>query len=153
MFCDRDTYWMEQAIKLAEQGALQGEVPVGAILVLDDRIIAEGCNRPISQHDPTAHAEIIALRSGAEKISNYRLLNTTLYVTLEPCIMCAGAMVHSRVKRLVYGASDLKAGAIVSMAQVLDKPFLNHRVDYAGGLLAEQCSLMLSRFFQQRRLQ
>jgi len=151
MFTTRDEYWMQQAFQLAKMAAEADEVPVGAVLVLDDAIIADGYNCPISTRDPTAHAEIIALRKGAEKIGNYRLVNTTLYVTLEPCIMCAGTMVHARIKRLVYGAADPKAGAIQSKAQVLDKPFLNHRVVYAGGLLAEQCSQMLSRFFQDKR--
>lgn len=151
MFSDHDTVWMQRAIQLAESAASCGEVPVGAVLVLDNQIIGEGFNCPISHCDPTAHAEIIALRKGAEKIDNYRLLNATLYVTLEPCIMCAGAMVHARIKHLIYGANDPKAGAIVSMAQVLDKPFLNHRIAYSGGLLAEQCGLMLSQFFQARR--
>ncbi|TAK71858.1 MAG: tRNA adenosine(34) deaminase TadA [Gammaproteobacteria bacterium] len=150
-FSDRDTFWMQRAIQLAELAAAQGEVPVGAVLVLEDEVIGEGHNRPISQQDPTAHAEMVALRAGAEKIGNYRLVNAMLYVTLEPCIMCAGAMVHARVKRVVYGASDPKAGAIVSRAKILDNSFLNHRVEYAGGLLAEQCGALLSRFFQARR--
>ena len=151
LFSERDTFWMQQALLLAAHAAQQNEVPVGAVLVLDDQVIGEGYNCPISKHDPTAHAEIIALRQGAEKVGNYRLVNSTLYVTLEPCLMCAGAMVHARIKRLVYGATDLKAGAIVSMARALDKSFLNHRVDHAGGLLARPCGEILSRFFQERR--
>ena len=142
---------MQQALALAEQAAREDEVPVGAVLVLDDQLIGSGYNHPIAKSDPTAHAEIAALRAGAEKIGNYRLLNATLYVTLEPCTMCAGAMVHSRIKRLVYGASDPRAGAVQSMEQVLDKPFLNHRVEYAGGLLAAECGEILSWFFKEKR--
>lgn len=138
-------------MQLAEKASQAGEVPVGAVLVLNDEVIGEGCNGPISTQDPTSHAEIIALRAGAKKIENYRLLNSTLYVTLEPCIMCAGAMVHARIKCLMYGAADSKAGAIASMAQVLDKSFLNHRIEHAGGLLAKQCGELLSQFFRKRR--
>ncbi|RDI44821.1 tRNA adenosine(34) deaminase TadA [Aquicella lusitana] len=151
MFSERDNFWMQRAIQLAETAALQGEVPVGAVLVLNDEVIGEGYNCPISHADPTAHAEIVALRSGAKKLQNYRLPNATLYVTLEPCLMCAGAVVHARIKRLVYGAADPKAGAIVSMATVLNEPFLNHRVQHEGGLLAETCGHLLSQFFQARR--
>lgn len=151
MFTERDHFWMQQAITLAQKAAQQQEVPVGAIVVLDDQLIGEGYNQPISKQDPTAHAEIIALRNAAEKIANYRLINTTLYVTLEPCMMCAGAMVHARVQRLIYGATDFKAGAIVSKANLLDKPFLNHRVAHTGGLLADECGELLSQFFRERR--
>ncbi len=151
MFTARDEYWMQQALQLANVAAAAGEVPVGAVLVLDDAMIAGGYNCPISARDPTAHAEMIALRKGAEKIGNYRLVNATLYVTLEPCLMCAGAMVHARIKRLIYGAADPKTGVIQSRESVFDKPFLNHRVDYAQGLLAEQCGRVLSQFFQERR--
>src|SRR5579883_2708249 len=151
MFSDQDIIWMQRAIQLAEYAAMQEEVPVGAILVLNDQVIGEGYNQPISQCDPTAHAEIMALRAGAERIGNYRLLNTTLYVTLEPCLMCAGAMVHARIERLIYGAKDAKAGVIASQAQLLDSPFLNHKVKHEGGLLAEPCGAILSRFFESRR--
>lgn len=151
VFKEDDDHWLQQAILLAEHAASIGEVPVGALLIYQNEIIGSGYNRPIATHDPTAHAEMIALRESALKLGNYRLLNTTLYVTLEPCIMCAGAMVHSRIKRLVFGAMDLKAGAIVSKAKVLDQPFLNHRVEYAGGLLAEKCGHLLSSFFKERR--
>ena len=150
-FGERDTYFMQRALVLAKQGAKGSEVPVGAVLVLDDVVIGEGYNCPISQHDPTAHAEIMALRAGAKKIGNYRLPNATLYVTLEPCIMCAGAIVHARIKQVVYGATDFRAGAMVSMIQMLDQPFLNHSVSHAGGLLALECSKLLSQFFQERR--
>jgi tRNA(adenine34) deaminase len=151
MFTERDKYWMQHAIQLAEQAASQQEVPVGAVLVLDDQVIGEGFNCPIGQHDPSAHAEMVALRQGAQQIKNYRLLDTTLYVTLEPCIMCAGAMVHARIKRLVFGARDQKAGAIESHEKALDYGFLNHRVAYSGGLLADHCGGLLSNFFRQRR--
>ena len=123
-----DAYWMKQALALAQKAWEQGEVPVGAILVLDDEVIGQGWNRPITRHDPTAHAEIMALQQGGQIVQNYRLLNATLYVTLEPCVMCAGAMVHSRIKRLVYGASDLKTGAAGSLLDVLRHPGMNHQI-------------------------
>jgi tRNA(adenine34) deaminase len=151
MFTSRDEYWMKQALALAERAKQANEVPVGVVIVLNDDLIAEGFNCPISTRDPTAHAEIVALRKAAEKIGNYRLLNTTLYVTLEPCIMCAGAMVHARIKRLVYGAADPKAGAIVSMSGMLDLSYLNHRVEHTGGLMAAECGEILSNFFRERR--
>ncbi|KMJ45520.1 tRNA adenosine(34) deaminase TadA [Xenorhabdus khoisanae] len=148
-----DEYWMRRAIKLAMQAQEKGEIPVGAVLVADNEIIAEGFNHPITDHDPTAHAEIIALRRGGMQLQNYRLLNTTLYVTLEPCIMCAGAMVHSRIQRLVYGASDMKTGAAGSLIDILRHPGMNHQIDITGGVLAQECSSMLSAFFKQRREQ
>lgn len=151
MIAERDEYWMQHALSLAARARQADEVPVGAVLVLEDEMIAEGYNSPISLSDPTAHAEIITLRKAAKKIGNYRLLNTTLYVTLEPCIMCAGAIVHARVQRLVYGATDPKAGVIHSRLQMLDQTFLNHRVEYVGGLLAPQCGAILSEFFRERR--
>jgi tRNA(adenine34) deaminase len=151
MFTTRDEFWMQRALSLAKIAAEANEVPVGAVLVLEEDHIAEGFNCPISTHDPSAHAEMVALRKGAEKMGNYRLVNTTLYVTLEPCMMCAGAMVHARIKRLIYGAADPKTGAIQSKAHLLDQPFLNHRIAYAGGLLAEECGQLLSQFFQAKR--
>jgi tRNA(adenine34) deaminase len=151
VFTDRDHFWMQRAIQLAEEAAQADEVPIGALLVLNDEVVGEGYNRPIKQADPTAHAEIIALRAAANRIGNYRLLDTTLYVTLEPCIMCAGAMVHARIKQLIYGATDPKAGAIVSQANVLEQPFLNHRVEHAGGLLSDTCGHLLSQFFKAKR--
>jgi tRNA(Arg) A34 adenosine deaminase TadA len=151
MFTERDEYWMRRALALAEQGRQSGEVPVGAVLVLNDEVIGEGFNAPITRHDPTAHAEIAAMRDAAEKIGNYRLVDTTLYVTLEPCSMCAGAMVHARVKRLVFGAQEPRAGAVVSKMNALNQEFLNHQVEHAGGLLAQECGEMLSRFFRERR--
>ncbi|WFQ79811.1 MULTISPECIES: tRNA adenosine(34) deaminase TadA [Xenorhabdus] len=148
-----DEYWMRRAIGLAMQAQAKGEIPVGAVLVADNKVIAEGFNHPITDHDPTAHAEIIALRRGGRQLQNYRLLNTTLYVTLEPCIMCAGAMVHSRIQRLVYGASDMKTGAAGSLIDILRHPGMNHQIDITGGVLAEECATMLSAFFKQRREQ
>ncbi|KHS41982.1 tRNA adenosine(34) deaminase TadA [Hafnia paralvei] len=148
-----DAYWMKQALALAQKAWEQGEVPVGAILVLDDEVIGQGWNRPITRHDPTAHAEIMALQQGGQIVQNYRLLNATLYVTLEPCVMCAGAMVHSRIKRLVYGASDLKTGAAGSLLDVLRHPGMNHQIEITAGVMANECSDMLSQFFQQRREQ
>ncbi|MDX7989117.1 tRNA adenosine(34) deaminase TadA [Xenorhabdus sp. 12] len=148
-----DEYWMRRAMDLAIQAQERGEIPVGAVLVADNKVIAEGFNHPITEHDPTAHAEIIALRRGGSQLQNYRLLNTTLYVTLEPCIMCAGAMVHSRIQRLVYGASDMKTGAAGSLVDILRHPGMNHKVEITSGVLAEECSAMLSAFFKQRREQ
>lgn len=140
---EQDEYWMRRALTLAQRAWEQGEVPVGAVLVQGDRVIGEGWNRPIGQHDPTAHAEIMALRQGGKVLENYRLLNTTLYVTLEPCIMCAGAMVHSRIGRLVYGAHDVKTGAAGSLIDILGHPGMNHHVAlHQGGCWkrsARQC--------------
>lgn len=142
---------MQEALRLAEKAETKNEVPVGAIIVLDGEIIAEGFNQPRVQHDPTAHAEIIALRNAGQKINNYRLLNSTLYVTLEPCIMCAGAIIHARIKHLIYGAPDKKAGAVISQQKAFDYPFLNHHVAYQGGLLAQDSARLLQQFFQSRR--
>lgn len=151
MFSDQDLSWMQHALSLAKEAANRQEVPVGAVLVLDNQIISEGANSPIKMHDPTAHAEIIALRQAAEKIGNYRLINTTLYVTLEPCVMCVGALVHARVKRVVFGASDPKVGAVSSVFQLGSSQQFNHRINFEGGLLAEQCGQLLSDFFKARR--
>jgi tRNA(adenine34) deaminase len=151
MTAAEDLIWMQRALELAKQGAAAGEVPVGAVLVLNNQVIGEGFNAPITNHDPSAHAEIQALRAGALSMNNYRLLNTTLYVTLEPCAMCAGAMVHARIQRLVYAAKDAKAGAVESKMQLLDQSFLNHRVEHQGGLLAEVCGALLSDFFRSKR--
>lgn len=145
-------YWMRHALLLAQRAWDEGEVPVGAVLVHNNQAIGEGWNRPIGRHDPTAHAEIMALRQGGLVLQNYRLLDTTLYVTLEPCVMCAGAMVHSRIGTLVFGARDLKTGAAGSLMDVLHHPGMNHRVEIVEGTLKEECSGMLSEFFRQRRL-
>lgn len=146
-----DTDFMRQALSLARQAADRGEVPVGAVLVRGSEVIGEGANRPIHNHDPTAHAEIIALRDAAQCVGDYRLNDSTLYVTLEPCIMCASALVHARVSRVVFGAWDPKAGGAGSIADIFAIPALNHRVDVFGGVLAEECGELLSAFFRARR--
>jgi tRNA(adenine34) deaminase len=148
---DDDTAFMRRAIELAREAEAAGEVPVGALIVRDGEILAEGFNRPISTHDPTAHAEMVALRAAAARIDNYRLTGTTLYVTLEPCAMCAGAMVHARVARLVYAASDPRAGAAGSVFNVVQSPALNHRLEVVAGVLAEECGTLLRNFFVARR--
>ncbi|MEO1867833.1 MAG: tRNA adenosine(34) deaminase TadA, partial [Methylococcales bacterium] len=125
--------------------------PVGAVLVKDETVIGEGWNRPIVDNDPTAHAEIMAIRQAGKRVSNYRLLDTTLYVTLEPCLMCVGAIVHARIGRVVFGAKDPKRGAIVSALQLSDLQFLNHQVPWVAGVLADECSQLLVNFFKQRR--
>jgi tRNA(adenine34) deaminase len=147
----QDEYWMKQALELAFKAQVSGEVPVGAVLIAEGRIIGKGWNQPISSHDPTAHAEIIALRQGASFLKNYRLINTTLYVTLEPCAMCAGAMIHARIKRLVFGAFDPKTGAAGSVMNLLQDNKLNHRVDCQGGVLSELSGNLLKDFFLARR--
>lgn len=144
---------MAKAIELAKQAWQEGEIPVGAILVKDEQIIGQGWNRPISSHDPSAHAEMLAIRDAGQKIGNYRLLDTTLYVTLEPCSMCAGLLVHSRIQRVVYGASDLKTGACGSVMDLVRHPQLNHQLEVTGGVLAEPCGELLSDFFRWRRAQ
>ncbi|WP_394166061.1 tRNA adenosine(34) deaminase TadA [Neptunomonas phycophila] len=146
-----DERWMRYALTLADKAALLGEVPVGAVVVKDGKVLGEGWNQPISGHDPTAHAEIIALRDAAQRINNYRLVGADLYVTLEPCTMCAGAIVHSRVRRVVYGAAEPKAGVIQSQQQFLDNSWLNYRVAWTGGVLAQACGQTISAFFQRRR--
>ncbi|MDR0805227.1 MAG: tRNA adenosine(34) deaminase TadA [Enterobacteriaceae bacterium] len=148
-----DEDWMRYALELADRADKAGEIPVGAVLVLDNKVIGEGWNRSISRHDPTAHAEIMALQQGGLVVQNYRLLNATLYVTLEPCVMCAGAMVHSRIQRLVYGASDLKTGAAGSLLDILGHSGMNHHVEVTAGVLAKTCSGHLSDFFKRRREQ
>ena len=146
-----DVDFMQRALELACAAETNGEVPVGAVLVRGDEIIAEGANRPIASNDPTAHAEIEALRAGGQVIGSYRLTDTTLYVTLEPCAMCASAIVHARVRRLVFGAWDPRAGAAGSIVDVFALPGLNHRVDVFGGVLAEECTHRLRQFFTERR--
>lgn len=146
-----DEDWMRHAIRLAQRAEQQGEVPVGALVVYEDRCIAEGWNQPIQAKDPTAHAEIVAIRNAGQILQNYRLIETTLYVTLEPCVMCMGAIAHARVKRLVFGAFDPKRGAVCHALQLSDAPFLNHRVDWQGGVLEQNCSEILTDFFKARR--
>lgn len=146
-----DNQFMQRALALAQLAQEKGEVPVGAVLVKAGEIIAEGFNQPIGLQDPTAHAEIVALRAAGKKLGNYRLVGTTLYVTLEPCAMCVGALIHARVQRLVFGAYDPRAGAIKSIFQLPAHPQLNHRLQYQGGLLETSCANILKSFFQSRR--
>ncbi len=142
---------MTQAMEEARIASAEGEVPVGAVVVRDGLIVGRGQNRVIRDSDPTAHAEVVALRAAGAALGNYRLTGCELYVTLEPCSMCAGAILHGRIARLVYGAADLKAGACGSVLAVLNHPALNHRVEVVGGVLAEECGDMLQRFFRERR--
>ena len=146
-----DLAFMQQALSLAREAEAAGEVPVGAVLVLDGEIIGRGRNGPIGASDPTAHAEILALRQAASHLGNYRLPGTTLYVTLEPCPMCAGALVHARVQRLVFGAADPRAGAAGTVFDLLRSPQLNHRLEVVGGLCEEECGRLLQEFFRARR--
>ena len=146
-----DEKFMREALKLARQAEAAGEVPVGAVLVKDGAVVATGWNHPIGAHDPTAHAEMVTLRAAARALGNYRLNDTTLYVTLEPCAMCAGALVHARVQRLVYGAADPKAGAAGSVFNLVRSDALNHRLEVEGGVLAEECGELLRAFFSRRR--
>lgn len=148
-----DADYMRQALELAKMAQDAGEVPVGAVVVKDGEIIGRGFNAPISRHDPSAHAEIMALRDAAQNIGNYRLVGCELFVTLEPCMMCAGAIMHARIARLVYGASDPKTGACGSVLNVFSEPRLNHHTQVAAGVLADDCGLMLSNFFALRRAQ
>ena len=147
----RDQEFMRLALELAAVGAALGEVPVGAVLVQHGQVIGRGFNRPISGSDPSAHAEMVAVRAAAQAASNYRLPGSTLYVTLEPCSMCAGLIVHSRVSRVVYGALEPKAGVVQSQGRFFEQGFLNHRVMFEGGVLAEECGRILSDFFKARR--
>ena len=146
-----DTDYMRRALRLARRAADEGEVPVGALLVLDNEVIGEGWNRPIATHDPTAHAEIIALRAGAQTLRNYRLGAATLYATLEPCPMCMGAVLNARLARVVFGAWDSKAGACGSVIDLPREPRLIHRLDVYGGVCSEESAAMLRQFFESRR--
>lgn len=148
-----DTDYMRLALDLARQAAQSGEVPVGAIVVRDGEIIGRGCNSPISRHDPSAHAEMLALRDAAQRVGNYRLVDCELFVTLEPCIMCVGALFHARIARVVYGASDPKTGAAGSVLNLFDETRLNHHAEVVGGVLAAECGQVLSEFFAARRAQ
>lgn len=142
---------MRQCLLLAKQAAAIGEVPVGSIVVIDGEIIGEGFNQPISSCDPSAHAEIVALRNAANRLENYRLPEATLYVTIEPCTMCAGAMIPARIKRLVYGAAEPRSGAVSSHKHVLDGEHLNHKIVYEGGCLADDCAELIQQFFKKKR--
>lgn len=149
-----DEFWMQHALMLAKRAETIGEIPVGAVIIDENQqIIGEGFNQPILQHNPTAHAEIMAIEQAGKTLRNYRLVNTTLYITLEPCIMCAGAIIHSRIKRVVYGASDYKTGAAGSFIEILAYPGINHYAEINGGVLADECSNLISDFFKKRRLQ
>jgi len=146
-----DEYWMRQALDEASKAAACGEVPVGAVVVLDNECVGRGFNAPIAGNDPTCHAEIAAIRDAATRLGNYRLPGATLYVTIEPCTMCVGAMVHARVGRVVFGAREPRAGAAVSQLQLLDCNHYNHRVEWREGVLAEECSGVMTAFFRARR--
>lgn len=143
--------WMRLALEEAARAAAAGEVPVGAVLVRDGTLLGAGHNRPITSHDPTAHAEVAALRSAAENVGNYRLPGTILYVTIEPCTMCVGALMHARVAHVVYGAPEPRAGALVSAAQLSQAGYFNHRLTFEGGVLEAECAAALTRFFRARR--
>ena len=145
------SYWMERALEQAQIASELGEVPIGAVLVANGAIIGAGFNQPISSHDASAHAEICALRQASQARQNYRLPDTTLYVTIEPCTMCVGAMVHARIKSLVFGAREPRAGAVVSQQQLLDAQFYNHKVSYVEGVLSDRCAALIQDFFQSKR--
>jgi len=147
----QDIKWMQHAIKLAKHAESMDEVPVGSVLVKDNEIIAEGWNQPITANDPSAHAEVIVLRAAARAVKNYRLVDTTLYITLEPCAMCAGALIHARVKRVVFGATDPRTGAAGSVFNILNSTELNHTIDIQQGVLAQECGALLSSFFKNKR--
>jgi len=146
-----DEQFMRRALAIARAGGAHGEVPVGAVVVIDGEIIGEGYNAPISHQDPTAHAEIRAMRAAAQRLGNYRLTGASLYVTLEPCAMCAGAMMHARIARVVFGTADPKTGACGSVIDLFSEAQLNHHAEVTGGLLADECAEVLRRFFQSRR--
>jgi tRNA(adenine34) deaminase len=150
---EQDEYWMRYALSLSDNAQQQGEIPVGAVLVKDNKIIGEGWNQSIRLHDPSAHAEMMAIREAGRSLENYRLVDSCLYVTLEPCSMCAGLLVHSRIRRLVFGAADFKTGAVGSLLDLLGDPRMNHRVEVKRGVLAQQCGDKLSAFFKLRREQ
>ncbi|MBM3776779.1 MAG: tRNA adenosine(34) deaminase TadA [Acidimicrobiia bacterium] len=143
---------MEAAIAQARRAFDAGEVPIGAVLVVEDRIVAEGFNQPIRGVDPTAHAEVVALREGARRLGNYRLTGSTLYVTVEPCLMCVGALIHARVAEVVYGTAEPRTGALVSCVRALDSPGLNHRFAVTGGVCEDSCRALLQQFFRDRRV-
>ena len=146
-----DEHWMHEALRQARQAEAGEEVPVGAVVVYQGQMIGQGRNRSITDIDPSAHAEVVAMRAAAKSLNNYRLLDATLFVTLEPCMMCVGAMLHARIKRLVFGAHDPKTGAAGSMFDLITDPRHNHAVEVTGGVLEQECSWLLKDFFQQRR--
>ena len=146
-----DELWMEEALRSAQRALEVGEVPVGAVVVRNGRIVGRGWNRSIRENDPTSHAEVVAIREAGATLGNYRLEDCDLFVTIEPCAMCAAAMVHARIQRLIYGAEDAKAGAVRSVMQLLEHPAMNHRVEVQGGVLAGRCAEVLQTFFRSRR--
>ncbi len=146
-----DQFFMGFALAEARQATDAGEVPIGAVVIFENQIVGSGHNQPIGLHDPTAHAEILAIRQAAERIGNYRLTDATLYVTIEPCAMCAGAMVNARIKRLVYGATEVRAGAVDSIFQICNNSSLNHQVEVTSGVKAEECRQIMRAFFKERR--
>lgn len=152
MFSASDNLFMRMALEQANKALALDEVPIGAVLVLNDEVIAVGCNAPISQCDPTAHAEIVCLRNAATRVGNYRLNEAVLYTTLEPCVMCAGAMVHARIAKCVFAAHDLRAGAVETQFAISNSPVLNHQIQSVGGLMAEESVALLQDFFKRRRL-
>lgn len=153
MSIENDQYWMRYALQLADNAQRQGEIPVGAVLVKDNKIVGEGWNQSITLHDPSAHAEMMAIRLAGKSLQNYRLIESCLYVTLEPCSMCAGLLIHSRISRLVFGAADFKTGAAGSFLDLLSDPRVNHQIEVSGGVLAQECGDKLSGFFKLRREQ
>ncbi len=144
-------HWMQYALQLAQKAANEDEVPVGAIIVKENKIISEGWNQPIQNHDPSAHAEIIAIRNAGKILKNYRLIDTTMYVTLEPCSMCVGAMIHARLGQLVFGAGDLKTGAAGSAINLIHEPIHNHKIEVIGGVMEDECKQLLQAFFKRKR--
>lgn len=148
---EQDIHWMQQALLLAEKANQINEVPVGALIVKNNQVIGEGYNRPITDHDPTAHAEMCALRAAAQTVQNYRMPGTTMYITIEPCSMCLGAIIHARIDRLVFGALEPKAGVVQSNPELISSGIFNHSLEWTGGVLAEECTAIIQQFFQRRR--
>lgn len=146
-----DTYWMKYAVQLAKKAKSLGEVPVGAVIVVEDKIVGEGWNQPISSYDATAHAEIMAIRAASSRLKNYRIPETTLYITIEPCAMCLGAIIHSRISKVVFGAKEPKAGMLESHAELLNTKAFNHSFEFVGGICEEECAKLMSDFFRERR--
>ncbi|NCS65160.1 MAG: tRNA adenosine(34) deaminase TadA [Hydrogenophilales bacterium CG03_land_8_20_14_0_80_62_28] len=149
---EQDVYFMREALSLAQEAWRLGEVPIGAIVVKEGAIVGRGFNHPITAHDPTAHAEIMALRDAARSLGNYRLPDCTLYATIEPCVMCAGAIFHARIARVVFGAAEYKTGSAGSVVDLFSEPRLNHHATLIGGILAEDCGRLVSRFFEEKRV-
>ena len=149
---NKELYFMERALAQAQKAYEEDEVPVGAVLIIDNEIVAEGHNQPISTNDPTSHAEINVIRKAAKELNNYRLENSSIYVTLEPCLMCCGAMIHARIENLIFSTKDPKSGAVVSNSRALDFNFTNHKINYSQGLLSEESSKLLKQFFANKRL-